>query len=276
MCSDFYIDEVSEREGGTGARFFKAYHFNGIAGTPKYGGSERIIREDIYKFGPVATAIAIYPDFYTFDNKHSIYEWNGQGPQVGGHAIVIVGWGSEKGVLYWQIRNSWGTEWGDQGYFKMIRGNNNCGIEENVMGAIPDFFYPKNYKWTGKVTWGETDQMIQERMKIAYDLSMPGGGINPQTGYTRRVMLNQPWLDISKPRLDELPNYKTFVAGRDVRFIQPRTPSSTSSLGSGSTVVKGGISKQGILILGLSIVFFFFFFLLLLFCIFRIKKNKKR
>ena len=42
------------------------------------------------------------------------------------HAVVIVGWGTENGIPYWKIRNSWGKFYGDNGYMKLKRGT--CGI----------------------------------------------------------------------------------------------------------------------------------------------------
>ena len=54
----------------------------------------------------------------------------------GGHAIVLFGWGeTPQGVKYWWGRNSWGPEWGLQGLFKIRRGTNEVGIEENVVFA---------------------------------------------------------------------------------------------------------------------------------------------
>ena len=65
---------------------------------------------------------------------------------VGGHAVEIVGWGEDNGHKYWWIKNSWGKDWGVDGYFKMDRGNNNCKVEENIVTGVPDFFYPLSYR----------------------------------------------------------------------------------------------------------------------------------
>lgn len=46
------------------------------------------------------------------------------------HAVLIVGYGTdeESGMDYWLVKNSWGTSWGLEGYFKIERGVGMCGI----------------------------------------------------------------------------------------------------------------------------------------------------
>ncbi|XP_057468656.1 low-temperature-induced cysteine proteinase [Actinidia eriantha] len=55
------------------------------------------------------------------------------------HAVLIVGYGSEKGVDYWIVRNSWGTHWGMSGYMHMLRNSGDsagvCGI--NMLASYP-------------------------------------------------------------------------------------------------------------------------------------------
>lgn len=62
-----------------------------------------------------------------------------KGKVLGGHAIRILGWGVDKytNTPYWLIANSWNTDWGDHGYFKIKRGNNECDIENSISAGLP-------------------------------------------------------------------------------------------------------------------------------------------
>lgn len=228
MCSDFLYNPYNSEEIGTPARFYRALHFYGTAGVPKDGGTELNIRYTLYCWGPVTASMKIYPDFYTFNSKQDIYEWNGIGPSISGHAVSIIGWGEIKGKKYWIIRNSWGVDWGDNGFFKMVRGSNNCELEENVISGVPDFFYPETHKTTiltKNPEWGESLKSMQQRKQVDNDLSFTAGGIDPETGYSRRVMTVMPWIDFTRPvKLSDLPDLTTskWIAGVDAS-VNPKT-----------------------------------------------------
>jgi len=95
---------------------------------------ETDIMTEIFQNGPVETAFTVYSDFVTY--KSGVYRHTSGSP-LGGHAVRIVGWGVLNGEKYWKIANSWNPTWGDHGYFLILKGTNECGIEDEVSAGIP-------------------------------------------------------------------------------------------------------------------------------------------
>lgn len=80
------------------------------------------IMAEIYQRGPVSAYI----------NANCLHEYTGGvsmydscQPNFPNHAIQLNGWGTdENGLDYWIARNSWGTYWGESGFFRIVRGGN--------------------------------------------------------------------------------------------------------------------------------------------------------
>ena len=51
------------------------------------------------------------------------------------HAVLLVGYGSEAGRKYWLLQNSWGSDWGEEGYMRMVRGSDESGVESIAEAA---------------------------------------------------------------------------------------------------------------------------------------------
>lgn len=121
----------SKRSFGTDKYSFKG----GLVMTYK---DEASIQEAIMSGGPVEAAFTVYSDFANYVS--GVYK-HVTGTMEGGHAIRIVGWGQEasggKVVKYWKVANSWNKYWGEEGYFRIERGTNECNIESQVTANSP-------------------------------------------------------------------------------------------------------------------------------------------
>ncbi len=97
--------------------------------------TERMIMRRLATTGPVVAGLMIYTDFMKYRGgiyRHVASERDKE-DELGGHAIVIVGYGTdEHGVKFWKVKNSWTEKWGEGGYFRIVRGENTASIEEEV------------------------------------------------------------------------------------------------------------------------------------------------
>lgn len=95
--------------------------------------------EDDYKTelstnGPMEVAFTVYEDFLTY--KSGVYQ-HVTGGMAGGHAVKMIGYGTENGTPYWLVVNSWNETWGDNGTFKILRGSDECGMEDEGDAGVP-------------------------------------------------------------------------------------------------------------------------------------------
>jgi cathepsin X len=87
---------------------------------------------EIYERGPISCSIdSTLLHFYTGGILINTE------PAHHDHVVSVAGWGEENGIKYWIIRNSWGTYWGEGGWFRLIRGIDSLNIEEFCSWAVP-------------------------------------------------------------------------------------------------------------------------------------------
>ncbi|CAL1299001.1 unnamed protein product [Larinioides sclopetarius] len=93
-------------------------------------GDENGLKQAVATVGPIA--VAIYAEDERFHSyKSGIYDHPACPNEEESltHAVLVVGYGTENGLDYWLVKNSWGESWGLSGYIKMARNKNNqCGI----------------------------------------------------------------------------------------------------------------------------------------------------
>jgi len=144
LPSNAYGDMI---KGKWGLELEKAYPYEAVQGTCEmetekekvYLESWESVDQDedqiaaaLYKYGPLAIGINAGPmQWYT----GGIADPKDCDPSGIDHAVNIIGYGEEDGTKYWIIRNSWGTSWGEDGYYRIVRGVGKCGLNQMVTTA---------------------------------------------------------------------------------------------------------------------------------------------
>lgn len=98
--------------------------------------AEDLVAEAIAKVGPVSVAFEVVDGFRSYRSGVYSSDVCKNSPTDVNHAVLAVGYGVEDGSDYFLVKNSWGAEWGDQGFFKITRGVNMCGIAQ--CNSFPD------------------------------------------------------------------------------------------------------------------------------------------
>ncbi|XP_061181344.1 procathepsin L-like [Saccostrea echinata] len=95
-------------------------------------GDEEAMKVAVFKQPVFAAIDASHTSFQLY--RSGIYYERACSSQRLDHAVLVVGYGSQGGKDFWIVKNSWGTEWGMNGYILMSRNRgNNCGIASSAL-----------------------------------------------------------------------------------------------------------------------------------------------
>ncbi|VEL18522.1 unnamed protein product [Protopolystoma xenopodis] len=111
-----------------------------------YGATnEALMMLELINNGPFPVGFQVYSDFHSYSS--GIYHHIGIVDNINrfdpfvptSHAVLLVGYGVEPttGEKFWSLKNSWGSHWGEMGFFRIRRSTNECGIESLAVGFSP-------------------------------------------------------------------------------------------------------------------------------------------
>lgn len=93
-----------------------------VTGFANVGGNPAAMKEHIATYGSIIACFVVYQDFFSYST--GIYR-HLTGSLAGGHCVTLIGYSDSEGC--WIGKNSWGSGWGDNGFFKIAYGE--CNIE---------------------------------------------------------------------------------------------------------------------------------------------------
>lgn len=109
--------------------------------------NEMAIRREILANGPIVAPIFLVDDFLVY--RGGMYQEMPTATQLVDarrqriiHAVKVIGWGEMEGKRYWLIENSWGEDWGEHGFAKILAGGDpekreGILLETYVLAAVP-------------------------------------------------------------------------------------------------------------------------------------------
>lgn len=124
------------------------------------------MKQALSDHGPFEATMLVYADFFGY--TEGVYRHT-SGQLRGGHAVTVVGYDDEEG--YWIAKNSWGTGWGENGWFRIAYGE--CGIDDYAYVPIVDVPLP-SFQLHASVTPDDGGTIISEPLACVVDACESG------------------------------------------------------------------------------------------------------
>ncbi|KAK3751548.1 hypothetical protein RRG08_043138 [Elysia crispata] len=130
---------IREQEEKSNYRLWKVGDFGGIKGKAN-------IKAEIFKNVPVSCGIDATTQFHNYTG--GVYKEHREFVSIN-HIVSVAGWGIESGVEFWTVRNSWGTPWGEAGWFRIVTSSythgrwrlgldSQCAFADPVLDPVKD------------------------------------------------------------------------------------------------------------------------------------------
>merc|ERR1712048_44741 len=140
-CSGGLMDNGFKFLEKNGACTEDSYPYKGVGGSCKQSSCSMAIPaggvtgyKDVSGERALESAVEQQPVSVAIEADQSSFQLYSGGVMTGScgtqldHGVLAVGYGTDGGNQYWKVKNSWGASWGENGYIRMVRGQNQCGI----------------------------------------------------------------------------------------------------------------------------------------------------
>ncbi|HWR64268.1 MAG TPA: C1 family peptidase [Candidatus Thermoplasmatota archaeon] len=129
------------------------------------------IKNALIQHGPLTAGMIVYDDF--FDYNGGVYEHPGSDPDPMNHAVVIVGYDDAQNC--WICKNSWGTFWGEDGWFKILYGDCKIGQEIIYFDYVPQTGPQVNVKMHRVQMIGDIEGWLESEADWSYRVQVYTG-----------------------------------------------------------------------------------------------------
>jgi len=104
------------------------------------------MKAELYNHGPISCGIHVSDAFEGYTG--GVYSEYCSFPCLINHEISVVGYGAdeETGEEYWIGRNSWGTYWGEYGFFRIAMYDDNLHITRDCIAGVPTYTKPSQFE----------------------------------------------------------------------------------------------------------------------------------
>ena len=151
-CNGGFMDDAFYYVQKNGITTEAAYPYKAVQGTCALAGKTLAIAAGVVKGfvdvpsgdeNALQAAVAQQPVSVAIQANQLAFQFYSSGVLTGtcgkrlDHGVLAVGYGVDSGAgAYWKVKNSWGTGWGEKGYYRIVRGHGKCGLDQFPVHSI--------------------------------------------------------------------------------------------------------------------------------------------